>query len=92
MDAAHHLLGQTCALLAAITWASALVLFKLSGERVAPIGLNLFKNTVALILLGATLLVLLPIDPGHAFGLVCAFSWGGHVPPDAERRGGDRGR
>ena len=53
-----HLLGQTCALLAAITWAFALVLFKRSGERVPPLALNLFKNVVAIILLVATLLVM----------------------------------
>ena len=53
-----HLLGQTCALLAAITWAFALVLFKRSGERIPPLALNLFKNAVAIILLAATLLVM----------------------------------
>ncbi len=53
-----HLLGQTCALLAAITWAFALVLFKRSGERIPPLALNLFKNVIAIILLAATLLVM----------------------------------
>jgi drug/metabolite transporter (DMT)-like permease len=32
-----------------------MVLFKLSGERIAPMPLNLFKNTVGLVLLGLTL-------------------------------------
>ena len=50
-----HLLGQTCALLAAIAWAVALVLFKRSGERIPPLALNLFKNVVGLILLVVTL-------------------------------------
>lgn len=50
--------GEICALLSALSWAGALVLFKLSGERIPPLALNLFKNTVALILLTLTLLVL----------------------------------
>ncbi len=50
-----HLLGQACALLTALLWACALVLFKLSGERVAPVALNLYKNAVGLILVLATL-------------------------------------
>lgn len=48
-------LGQTFALLSAVTWAFALVLFKRSGERIPPIALNLYKNAVGLVLLTATL-------------------------------------
>lgn len=51
-------LGQACALLAALTWAFALVFFKLSGEHIGPLALNFFKNVIGLILLGATLLVI----------------------------------
>ena len=60
----NHPLGQACALLAAITWAFALVLFKRSGERIAPVALNLYKNAVGLTLLIATLglLILLGCD------------------------------
>ncbi len=54
----EHLLGQIFALLAAVTWAFALVLFKRSGEQVPPIALNLFKNTVGLLLLIASVVVL----------------------------------
>ncbi|MCH7994212.1 MAG: EamA family transporter, partial [Planctomycetes bacterium] len=50
--------GEICALAAAITWATALVLFKRSGERVPPLPLNLFKNVTALILLVVTLAVM----------------------------------
>ena len=50
-------MGQICALLAAIAWAAALVLFKRSGERIPPLALNLFKNVVGLILLAVTLVV-----------------------------------
>lgn len=51
------LLGETCALLAAAVWALAMVLFRASGRSVSPLPLNLFKNTVGLLLLAATLLV-----------------------------------
>jgi drug/metabolite transporter (DMT)-like permease len=48
--------GKLCALLAAMSWALALVLFKQSGESVPPLALNLFKNVVGLALFGLTLL------------------------------------
>ena len=48
-------LGETCALLAALNWAFALVLFKKSGESVPPLSLSLFKNVVGIVLLGITL-------------------------------------
>jgi drug/metabolite transporter (DMT)-like permease len=51
----NHPLGQTCALLTAMVWACALVLFKRSGEQIAPVALNLFKNVVGMVLLAATL-------------------------------------
>jgi drug/metabolite transporter (DMT)-like permease len=53
-----HQLGEVCALLAAVNWAFALVLFKRSGEQIPPLALNLFKNVAAIILLAATLLVM----------------------------------
>jgi drug/metabolite transporter (DMT)-like permease len=49
-------IGEVCALLAALVWAIALVLFKRSGERIPPLALNLFKNLVAMVLLAVTLL------------------------------------
>ncbi len=51
-------IGQTCALLTAVTWASAMVLFKRSGETVPPLALNLFKNVVGLVLIIATLIAM----------------------------------
>jgi drug/metabolite transporter (DMT)-like permease len=51
----HNQLGQCYALLTAIIWAFALVLFKLSGDTVRPLALNLYKNTIGLALLGITL-------------------------------------
>ena len=50
----HHL-GEVYSLLAALTWAGALVLFKRSGEHVPPLALNLFKSTVGLLFLAVTL-------------------------------------
>jgi len=51
----NHLLGGTFALLAALAWAFAMILFKQSGEKVLPLALNFFKGVVALILLVPTL-------------------------------------
>jgi drug/metabolite transporter (DMT)-like permease len=48
--------GEICSLLAALNWAFALVLLKRSGERIEPVALNLFKNTIAILLLAATLI------------------------------------
>ena len=52
------MLGEACALLAALTWSVSVILFKRS-EAVTPLAMNLFKNTVAAVLLGLTLLALL---------------------------------
>lgn len=48
-------LGQTLALLTAVIWAFAVILFKKSGETVHPIALNLFKNLLAIVLFLPTL-------------------------------------
>ncbi len=47
--------GETLALLTAITWAVAVILFKKSGESVHPLALNMFKNILAFILFIPTL-------------------------------------
>lgn len=54
----NYYLGEIFALLAAITWALALVLFKRSGETVSPLAMSMFKNIVACICLGITLLAI----------------------------------
>ena len=54
-----HIPGEYFALLAAFTWAFALVLFKYSGESISPLALNLFKCTVGVVLLALTL----PLTP-----------------------------
>jgi len=48
-------LGESFSLLTAIVWASAVILFKRSGESVHPIGLNLFKNVLAVVLFVPTI-------------------------------------
>ena len=82
----NHLIGQTCALLAAITWAVAVVLFKRSGERVPPIALSLCKNTISLILLAATVAILILCDQigfesllSHSRGDICLLFLSGVV-------------
>ncbi|MBU1653002.1 DMT family transporter [bacterium] len=47
--------GEMMALATAIIWAVAVILFKKSGEVVHPVGLNLFKDLLAVILLLPTL-------------------------------------
>jgi drug/metabolite transporter (DMT)-like permease len=51
-------LGEILALATALTWACAVILFKKSGEKVHPIGLNQFKNVLAILLLVPTMLIL----------------------------------
>jgi len=50
MDVTIPYFGQVLALLVAVIWAFAVILFKKSGETVHPIALTLFKNLLALIL------------------------------------------
>jgi drug/metabolite transporter (DMT)-like permease len=62
-------LGEILSLFCAIVWAGAVILFRKSGETVAPLGLNLFKNILGLALflltsltLGVTLLPNAPLS------------------------------
>ena len=48
-------LGEIFAFVTAIVWASAVILFKKSGETVHPIALNFFKNLLAMVLLIPTI-------------------------------------
>ncbi len=48
-------IGETSALLTALVWAVAVILFRKSGEKVHPIVLNLFKNILALVLVLPTI-------------------------------------
>lgn len=53
-------LGEAFALLAALNWSVALILFKFSGASVPPLSLNLFKNVVAIILFVGLLIFVRP--------------------------------
>ena len=57
--------GEAMALLSAIVWALAVILFKKSGEVVHPVGLNLSKNALA-----AVLLSIPPLPPLLPPGLI----------------------
>jgi drug/metabolite transporter (DMT)-like permease len=50
-------MGEALALLCAIAWAVAVILFKKSGETVHPVGLNFFKNLLAIVFLAPTIYV-----------------------------------
>jgi len=50
-------IGEICALLSALSWSLAVILFKKSGERIHPIGLNLYKDILAAILFIPTLYI-----------------------------------
>ncbi len=71
----EHAIGQVCALFTALTWALAMIFFKLSGERIAPLALNLFKNAVGLLLLLATLLVLWALGMQDWVGTLSEQPW-----------------
>lgn len=51
-------IGEIFALLTAVVWATAVILFKKSGETVHPIALNTFKNILAVILVLLTMWLL----------------------------------
>lgn len=55
LDGTVPYIGEAFALLTAVAWAFAVILFKKSGETVHPIGLNLFKDLFALVLFVPTM-------------------------------------
>lgn len=69
-----HPLGEILSLASGLAWAVAVVLFRVSGRRVHPVGLNLGKNVLGLALLAPTLFVLgepfAPAVPASATGLL----------------------
>jgi drug/metabolite transporter (DMT)-like permease len=56
-------LGEVLSVGAAVFWAIAVVLFRVAGEKVHPLGVNLFKNVLALALIVPTILAF-----GQRFG------------------------
>ena len=67
-------LGEFLALASALVWAVAVILFRISGKTVSPFALNLFKNTVALLLFLPLLPLLgrplLPAAPAADYALL----------------------
>jgi drug/metabolite transporter (DMT)-like permease len=75
MDAQNFVyLGKSLALASALSWAIAVILFRISGKNVHPIGLNLFKSLFSGILMILTLWVfkqpLLPALPLNYYALL----------------------
>ncbi|BBO70700.1 hypothetical protein DSCA_46300 [Desulfosarcina alkanivorans] len=70
-----QLIGIVCSTGAALFWASAVIMFKKSGESFSPMALNLFKGVVTLILLVPTLWIagvpLFPLRPSHDWMMFC---------------------
>jgi drug/metabolite transporter (DMT)-like permease len=56
-------LGGFYALMTALAWAVAVILFRRSGETVSPVALNFFKTALSMVLLAATLAVIGPTVP-----------------------------
>ncbi|MGC9337738.1 MAG: DMT family transporter [Candidatus Cloacimonadia bacterium] len=57
-DLAFPYLGEILALICAVFWAIAVILFKKSGEKTPPFSLNLYKNIIGTVLFLITFLVL----------------------------------
>ena len=66
--------GEILALSSGLVWAVAVILFRVSGRKVHPIGLNLFKTVLALVIMAPTMLVLseplFPAVPASTTGLL----------------------
>ncbi len=59
--------GEFYSLFCALIWAVAVILFRISGQRTSPVALNLFKNSVGLLLFFVTLpLIGVPFLPSEA--------------------------
>jgi drug/metabolite transporter (DMT)-like permease len=58
------LMGKIMAMLCAVVWAGAVILFKLAGDRIRPLALNLYKTALTVTLLFPLLLLLrIPLIP-----------------------------
>lgn len=67
-------MGEILALVTAVAWAIAVIFFKKSGESVHPVALNLFKNTLAVVLFIPTIIIIggspFPDAPWKDYGLL----------------------
>jgi len=72
--------GEILALLCAVVWASAVIMFKRVGERVPAFQLNLFKNTLGTLCFLATIVLMLALVGTGAEGWLTEFglapAWG----------------
>jgi drug/metabolite transporter (DMT)-like permease len=70
-----QLIGILCSVGAALFWATAVIMFKKSGETFSPMALNLFKGVVTLLLLVPSLWIagvpLFPARPSHEWMMFC---------------------
>jgi drug/metabolite transporter (DMT)-like permease len=70
----YPFLGEILSVGSAFVWAIAVLLFRVSGRSIHPLGLNLFKNSLATALLVLTMLLLgeplLPHVPWQSYGLM----------------------
>ena len=63
------LMGKIMALLCAVVWAGAVILFKLAGDKIRPLALNLYKTMLTVvILLPLLLLAKIPLIPAAVPG------------------------
>jgi drug/metabolite transporter (DMT)-like permease len=63
------LLGKIMALLCAVVWAGAVILFKLAGDKIKPLALNLYKTALTVaILMPLLLLAKIPLIPAAVPG------------------------
>lgn len=75
-----EMLGKVLALLAPVAWSFAIILFRVSGLKVPPLALNLYKNVLALLLFTGTILVLGGDFTGGASGhQVHVLLWSGII-------------
>lgn len=51
-------IGEILSLASAVVWALAVILFRIAGDKIHPLVMNLFKNMLALVLLAATAAVI----------------------------------
>jgi len=67
-------LGETLSVLSALIWAFAIIIFRVVGQRVHALGMNLFKSALGASLFALTLVVsgesFLPALPGHYYLLL----------------------
>lgn len=64
-------IGEILSLASAVVWAVSVILFRIAGDTIHPLVMNLFKNVLALVLLGGTVLFIggAPDLPPRIFAL-----------------------